>query len=69
MVQTIGFQSENGGVAIPLFTPAVCFKIFPLQNILTKRRMKCGLVADFVFAIILMILLFIAGHYASLLTT
>jgi hypothetical protein len=35
------------------------------KNIQTKRRMKCGLVADLVFAIILMILLFIAGNGAS----
>ena len=30
--------------------------------------MKCGLVADLVFAIIIMIVLFIAGHTASKLT-
>lgn len=35
------------------------------KNILTKRRMKCGLVADLVVAIIIMAELFIAGHYLS----
>jgi len=35
------------------------------KNIVTKKRMKCGLVADLIIAVIIMVELFVAGHFLS----